>query len=64
MLVVDIDAAGATGTGSISAPRPIDSGWPADLPPADLASVNYSWGRIVGRLKDYAESGRPDPYFP
>jgi uncharacterized protein YndB with AHSA1/START domain len=40
------------------------AGWPADLPPADLASVNYSWGRIVGRLKDYAESGKPDPYFP
>ncbi|HEV2141695.1 MAG TPA: SRPBCC domain-containing protein [Candidatus Dormibacteraeota bacterium] len=39
-------------------------GWPEALPPADLASVNYSWGRIVGRLKDYVESGKPVPYFP
>ena len=39
-------------------------GWPADLPPADLASVNYTWGRVVGRLKKYAETGKPAPYFP
>src|SRR6266852_2921203 len=24
-------------------------GWPEELPPADLASVNYAWGRVVGR---------------
>ncbi|HKW70594.1 MAG TPA: SRPBCC domain-containing protein [Candidatus Dormibacteraeota bacterium] len=39
-------------------------GWPEALPPADLASVNYAWGRIVGRLKKYAETGKPVPYFP
>src|SRR5712692_6108472 len=26
-------------------------GWSRDLPAADLASVNYTWGRVVGRLK-------------
>jgi len=40
------------------------AGWPQELPPADLASVNYSWGRIVGRLKKYAETGKPAPFFP
>ena len=39
-------------------------GWPASVPPADLASVNYTWGRIVGRLKKYAETGEPAPFFP
>ena len=39
-------------------------GWPEDLPPADLASVNYTWGRIVGRLKKYTETGQPEPFFP
>ena len=39
-------------------------GWPDALPPSDLASVNYTWGRVVGRLKDYVESGKPVPYFP
>jgi uncharacterized protein YndB with AHSA1/START domain len=39
-------------------------GWPEELAPADLASVNYTWGRVVGRLKDYAESGKAVPYFP
>lgn len=39
-------------------------GWPAAVPPADLASVNYTWGRIVGRLKKYVETGKPAPYFP
>ena len=40
------------------------AGWPSAVPPADLASVNYTWGRIVGRLKKYVESGKPEPYFP
>ena len=40
------------------------AGWPNELPPSDLASVNYSWGRIVGRLKKYAETGKPAPFFP
>ena len=39
-------------------------GWPAGLPAKDLASVNYTWGRVVGRLKKYAESGEPVPFFP
>ncbi len=39
-------------------------GWPEELPPADLASVSYAWGRIVGRLKKFAETGKPVPYFP
>ncbi len=40
------------------------SGWPAELPQADLASVNYTWGRVVGRLKKYMETGEPVPFFP
>jgi uncharacterized protein YndB with AHSA1/START domain len=39
-------------------------GWPAQLPQADLASVNYVWGRVVGRLKKYVETGKPAPFFP
>jgi uncharacterized protein YndB with AHSA1/START domain len=39
-------------------------GWPAELPQADLASVNYTWGRIVGRLKKYVETDKPVPFFP
>jgi uncharacterized protein YndB with AHSA1/START domain len=39
-------------------------GWAEELPAADLASVNYTWGRVVGRLKKYAETGKPAPYFP
>src|SRR3977135_44629 len=39
-------------------------GWPAELPQADLASVNYTGGRIVGRLKKYVETGDPVPFFP
>lgn len=38
-------------------------GWPAEMPQGDLASVNYTWGRVVGRLKKYAETGRPSPFF-
>ena len=38
-------------------------GWPADVPQGELASVNYTWGQVVGRLKKYAETGNPDPYF-
>ncbi len=40
------------------------AGWPEELAPADLASVNYAWGRVVGRLKKYVESNKPVPYFP
>jgi uncharacterized protein YndB with AHSA1/START domain len=38
-------------------------GWPAELPQGELASVNYTWGQVVGRLKNYVETGKPDPYF-
>ncbi|HVH64183.1 MAG TPA: SRPBCC domain-containing protein [Candidatus Dormibacteraeota bacterium] len=38
-------------------------GWPDQLPAKDLASVNYTWGRVVGRLKDYVETGKPAPYL-
>src|SRR5438045_3660173 len=30
-------------------------GWSPELPQGDLASVNYTWGQIVGRLKSYTE---------
>jgi uncharacterized protein YndB with AHSA1/START domain len=39
-------------------------GWPGKLPASELASVNYTWGRVVGRLKKYVETGVPAPYFP
>lgn len=39
-------------------------GWPASLPAKDTASVNFTWGGIVARLKEYAETGKPVPYFP
>ncbi len=38
-------------------------GWPDDYPDSDYARVNYTWGRIVGALKGYAESGVPDPFL-
>jgi uncharacterized protein YndB with AHSA1/START domain len=38
-------------------------GWPAEVPQGELASVNYTWGQVVGKLKNYAETGKPDPYF-
>lgn len=40
------------------------TGWPADYPPQEFAHVNFTWGQIVARLKAYAESGQPQPYFP
>lgn len=33
-------------------------------PEADVGTVNYTWGQVVARLKGYAESGKPQPYFP
>jgi uncharacterized protein YndB with AHSA1/START domain len=39
-------------------------GWPQELPATDLASVNYTWGRVVGRLNKFTESGEPAPFFP
>jgi uncharacterized protein YndB with AHSA1/START domain len=40
------------------------TGWSADYPTHEFAHVNFTWGQIVARLKDYAESGQPRPYFP
>ena len=32
-------------------------------PPEAVGSVNYTWGQIVGRLKAFAESGKPQPFL-
>jgi uncharacterized protein YndB with AHSA1/START domain len=40
------------------------TGWPADYPPDEFAHVNFTWGQILARLKAYAETGQPQPYFP
>lgn len=37
--------------------------WPASVTADDLGSINYTWGLVVERLKQYAESGKPVPYF-
>ena len=37
--------------------------WPASVTQDDLGSINYSWGLIVERLKNYAETGKPNPLF-
>jgi hypothetical protein len=37
--------------------------WGEDYPREEYAHVNYTWGQIVGRLKAYAESGQPQPFF-
>jgi hypothetical protein len=39
------------------------AGWPAGVPAAELASVNYTWGLVVGRLKKHVETGGPVPFF-
>ncbi|MGH2684673.1 MAG: SRPBCC family protein [Actinomycetota bacterium] len=39
-------------------------GWPKKYSDEEWASVNFVWGQIVGRLKGYAESGKPQPFFP
>ena len=38
-------------------------GWADDCPEEEYARVNYTWGRIVGALKAYAESGKPAPFL-
>ena len=37
--------------------------WPASVTQDDLGSINYTWGLIVERLKQYAETGKPSPLF-
>ncbi len=39
------------------------TGWPENYPRDEFATVNFTWGQIVARLKAYAESGRPQPLF-
>ena len=39
------------------------SGWGDDYPRDQLAHTSYTWGQIVGRLKAYAETGQPQPFF-
>jgi uncharacterized protein YndB with AHSA1/START domain len=38
-------------------------GWAADYPGNEYARVNYTWGRVVGALKAYVESGNPQPFL-
>ena len=37
--------------------------WPDSLPQDELGSINYTWGLIVERLKQYSETGKPNPVF-
>jgi uncharacterized protein YndB with AHSA1/START domain len=37
--------------------------WPDSVSQDDLGSINYTWGLIVERLRQYAESGKPNPLF-
>ena len=37
--------------------------WPASVSQDDLGSINYTWALVVERLKQYAESGKPNPLF-
>ncbi|MFL5686160.1 MAG: SRPBCC family protein [Chloroflexota bacterium] len=41
----------------------VHDGWGVDYPDDEYARVNYTWGRIVGALKAYAESGEPAPFL-
>ena len=37
--------------------------WPAPVTADDLGSINYTWGLIVERLKQHAETGKSVPLF-
>jgi uncharacterized protein YndB with AHSA1/START domain len=39
------------------------SGWSDGYPERDWAGVNWVWAQVVARLKGYAESGEPQPFF-
>ena len=39
------------------------AGWPDDYPDLEFAKVNYTWGRIVGALQTYVETGTPQPFL-
>jgi uncharacterized protein YndB with AHSA1/START domain len=37
--------------------------WSDAVSQDDLGSINYTWGLIVERLKQYTETGKPNPLF-
>ena len=37
--------------------------WPASVTADDLGSINFTWGLVVERLKQYSEGGKPVPLF-
>jgi uncharacterized protein YndB with AHSA1/START domain len=37
--------------------------WPVSVSQDDLGSINYVWGQVVERLKEYTETGKPTPLF-
>ena len=37
--------------------------WSEEYPEHDFASVNWVWAQILGRLKGFAETGEPQPFF-
>jgi hypothetical protein len=39
------------------------SDWGDDYPREQLAHTSYTWAQIVARLKAYAETGQPQPFF-
>lgn len=39
------------------------AGWADAYPREQLAHTSYTWGQIVARLKGYAETGQPQPFF-
>jgi uncharacterized protein YndB with AHSA1/START domain len=39
------------------------AGFGDDYGDEQYAHVNWVWGQIVGRLKGYAETGQPQPFF-
>jgi uncharacterized protein YndB with AHSA1/START domain len=55
-------APGASGSGTKVTLKHGDlerAGYPAEA----HASVNYTWGQILGRLKAYLETGKPQPFL-
>ena len=38
-------------------------GWGPDYPDMEYAHVNFTWGQIVGRVKAYCETGKPQPFL-
>jgi uncharacterized protein YndB with AHSA1/START domain len=39
------------------------AGFPDEQPEWETATVAYSWAGILARLKGFAETGKPQPYF-